>query len=313
MTIRRSTSLSLSFSLAALLLGGAAPLLVAQQSRPLFTWAGRVDREVQIAMRGRDVWARGASGNDGWRSRTQVRAGLPRNDGYVRAAVEGGRGEVSVIQQPNDRNDYTAILRIRDRSGGADRYRVSAYWEPSYSNGGHGKGRGNGRGNGGYGNGNGRGNVGGDHGHGNDGWGGAPGYPRSEGIDHRDRDADDDDRNGGASGRNGGYDDGGAYGGNAVRTALRWSGSVDSDAEIRIQGRRAEVRSLGGAGTRDVRSDVVSGLPQRDVQLMISRRQGRGNIVVVQQPSSFNGYTAILRVSDPQGGFGYYDFDLSWR
>jgi len=25
-----------------------------------------------------------------------------------------------------------------------------------------------------------------------------------------------------------------------------------------------------------------------------------------------NGYTAVIRVRDPQGGYGLYDFDLTW-
>ena len=36
----------------------AAPALQAQD-RTLFTWSGRVDREVQLTMRGRDLWSSG--------------------------------------------------------------------------------------------------------------------------------------------------------------------------------------------------------------------------------------------------------------
>jgi hypothetical protein len=191
-----------------------------------------------------------------------------------------GRGDVDVVQQPNARNDYTTIVRIVDRSGGSDRYRVSAFWQPGYSD---------------------------DRG----GWGrDRDGYPPR--VEGRDRSNDGGwSRDGGSGGNNGN----GGYGGwgNSGHTVLHWSGAVDTEEEIRIQGRRADSRSLGGAGSRDVRSDMAGGLPQRDMQLVIDQRQGRGSVFIVQQPSAWNGYTAVIRVRDPQGGFGYYDFDVDWR
>jgi hypothetical protein len=261
---------------APLFLGAAST--VAAQNRQLFTWTGRVDREIQLVMRGRQVWTRSGGRDDDGRSRTRVESMLPRNAGFVRVRALDGRGDVAVVQQPNARNNYTAIVRVRDRSGGSDRYRIVADWESSYTNG---------RGRDGDWD---RSNDGGDWDRDNDR---APSrIPR---IEPRDRSND-----GGSDG----------YG----RTALRWTGAVDDEVEIRIQGRRVDYRSLSGAGTRDVRSQIVGeGLPRRDAQILVQRHQGRGSVIVVQQPSSRNGYTAVLRVRDLQGGFGYYDFDVSWR
>jgi len=47
------------------------------------------------------------------------------------------------------------------------------------------------------------------------------------------------------------------------------------------------------------------------VELIV--REGRGDVSITQQPNSSNGYTAIIRVRDPQTGFGHYDFDVNWR
>ena len=264
-------------AMAAPLLLGAATVASAQD-RQLFTWTGRVDREIQLAMRGRSVWTRSSDQDDEGRSRTRVSAGLPRSSGYVRVERRDGRGEVDVIQQPNSWNDYTTIIRIRDRSGGSDRYRIEAFWNDR------------------------------------------------DGRWDRSREDDDWDRD-----NNGGWERGDSRAGSRLprveprdrsndgygygnRTALRWTGSVDDEVEIRIQGRRVDYRTLSGAGVRDVRSDVMGeGLPRRDVQLVVARRSGRGTVYVVQQPNASNGYVAILRVRDPQGGYGYYDFDLSWR
>ena len=267
MTMIRSMLRSFSFALP--LLAASAPALLAQ-NRTLFTWTGRVDREVQISMRGRDVWT---NSNDGGRNRVRVESMLPRSDGYVRVQTQDGRGDVSVIQQPASWNNYTTVVRVRDKSSGSDRYQLSAYWESRY---GDNRGRGN--------NGNGR-------------WG---------------RDGDDDDRNvppriDPRDRSNGGWN-------NSSGAALRWSGSVDSDVEIRLSGRQVDQRALSGGATRDARSSVIGGgLPRRDVQLVIAQHQGRGTVYVAQQPTAYNGYTAIIRVRDPQGGYGYYDFEVDYR
>ena len=276
MTMIRSTLRTLSFALP--LLAAGAPALLAQ-NRTLFTWTGRVDREVQISMRGRDVWT---NSNEGGRNRARVESMLPRSDGYVRVQTSDGRGDVAVIQQPASWNDYTTIVRVRDRSSGSDRYQLSAYWEPRYGdNRGGGYGRGNGNGNGGYG-----------------------------------RDGDDNGRDSGVPSRIDPRDrsNGGGWNNNNSGGALRWSGSVDSEVEIRLSGRSVETRALSGGDTRDARSSVIgNGLPRRDAQLVISQHQGRGTVYIAEQPTAYNGYTAVIRVRDPQGGYGYYDFEVDYR
>jgi hypothetical protein len=237
--------ISRSIPLTAALLLAAASTLSAQwdrdrnsdpQGRRLFDWAGRVDREIQIVMRGDNVWTRDVRGNENERSRTRTVGELPRRDGQVTVRLADGRGDVDVIQQPSSRNSYTTVVRIRDRSSGADRYRLSAYWQ-----------------------------------------------------------ATDD-----------GY-------GNASRTALRWTGSVDGELEIRLQGGRIDYRTLSGNQVRNVRADVGQGIPRRATELVVSRSSGRGSVYIVQQPTERNGYSAVIRVRDPQGGYGSYDFELAWR
>jgi hypothetical protein len=108
----------------------SASLVEAQAPTPraLFEWRGRVDREIQIAMRGREAWVQGTSRTDVRGGNPVVATALPRTEGVVRVAIEDGRGEAEVLQQPSSRNDYTALIAIRDRSGGADAYRVNAFW-----------------------------------------------------------------------------------------------------------------------------------------------------------------------------------------
>jgi hypothetical protein len=235
-------------TLLALGLVAAATSALAAQER-LFDWSGRVDREVRIMMRGNDVWTQDFGSREARRARARVAAALPDQPGFVRVQVLNGRGDVSVIQQPSYRNNYTTVVRIADRSGGADRYRVAAYWQPS-GRGRYGIGRGD--------------------------------------IDER-------------------FGYGGADG------LVRWSGAVDNEVEIRIQGRNVDTRTLSGNIVRDVRANLNGrALPRRDLQVSVRERQGRGTVTVVQQPGQWNGYTAVIRVRDRQGGYGYYDFDVVW-
>jgi hypothetical protein len=171
-------------------------------------------------------------------------------------------------------------VRVSDRRAGSDDYRLVAYWESRYRNG---------------------------------------SYDRRR---HGDDDDDDDDwhRNNGVPPRveprdrgNGSWNNGNGSWGYSSGTALRWSGHVDNEIEIRLQGRRFDERTLAGGEPYDQRSTVVDGLPIRDAQLLIVQRQGRGTVYVAQQPNAYNGYTAIIRVRDPQGGYGYYDFDVQYR
>jgi hypothetical protein len=93
---------------------------------------------------------------------------------------------------------------------------------------------------------------------------------------------------------------------------LRWSGSVDDD--LRISLRRGQVGYDVASGSRPMNVRSSGGiLPQRNGHLEVSMRQGRGSVQVIEQPTSYNNYTAVVRVLDRQGGYGYYDFDLVWR
>ena len=56
-----------------------------------------------------------------------------------------------------------------------------------------------------------------------------------------------------------------------------------------------------------------AGLPSRDVTITLDRHSGRGNVQVVQQPSSWNNYTAVIRIYDPAGGASFYDFSAFWN
>ena len=94
---------------------------------------------------------------------------------------------------------------------------------------------------------------------------------------------------------------------------LTWSGRVDDVVEVRISGRRVDAITRSGVQVSSVNSNLRGGgLPQRNVTVQLDQRSGRGNVYVAQQPSSYNGYTAIIRITDSRGGADYYDFTARW-
>ncbi len=283
MRLTRSSSILLTSAALA-----AAPFATAQAvERNLLTWTGRVDREVIIEIRGRDVATRGSGLDASWSPRVTMNQNLPRERGVIRVIRQNGRGDVEVLENPSARNNYTAVVRIRDTRSGADDYRVVVTYEADDVR----DFPGNGRGSDHYpGNGRGPDNYPGrnrDDGPGR----GRDDYP-SRG---KDRDRVEYDRNRRDAG------------------ALRWSGMVDGTAEIRIQGARIDAVAERGNRLRDVRYDVVgANLPRRDVRLEIVRADGRGDVRIVQQPSVWNGYVAIVRIEDRRSGYGDYSFAVRW-
>lgn len=227
------------------------PLAAHAQETVLGTWNGRVDREVQLTIRGTNVSSNTLGGQE-LNGRFRLNNALPQQDGTVRLEMANGRGDASVVQQPNSSNGYTAIIRMMDRSSGADHYRVTAYWSPAPTDMGRGMGRG-------------RGDMG-----------------RGMG---RDRGA-----------------------------MLTWRGDVDADADIRWRPGSVTQRNLNANIVRNPRSSVSGNvMTNRPGQVTATMRSGRGSVEVVQQPDASNRWTAVIRVHDPQGGYGHYEIEAYWR
>jgi hypothetical protein len=232
----------------------AAPVALSAQEQALGTFNGRVDKEVRITLRGGEVSSNTLSGQE-LRSRYRLSSPLPQQEGTVRVAVNAGRGDVSVIQQPTAANGYTAVVRIFDRSGGADVYRLATYFTPT--------------------------------------------------MDTR-------------VGRGRGYGRGRGMNANANLPALHWSGDVDGVVELTWRGGAVQTRALSGRQPRAVAAtntgDATAAMNgSAGGQTLLTSRQGRGQVEIVQQPSAANRYTTRIRITDPEPGYGHYDFNVVWR
>jgi hypothetical protein len=92
------------------------------------TWRGRVDAYVELTMQNNRVRSIEREGVPTVNEQVNFSSPLPRADVRVSVNKLNGRGEVSVIQQPNQSNNYTAIIKILDDKGGADDYEIEVNW-----------------------------------------------------------------------------------------------------------------------------------------------------------------------------------------
>src|SRR5918993_3745309 len=93
---------------------------------------------------------------------------------------------------------------------------------------------------------------------------------------------------------------------------MTWRGTVDDDVRIIIRGGTAEVETIGGSPYYDAVTNFTSSLPARRTNVSVTKRRGRGEVFVEQQPSRENNYTAIIRVRDTRGGASLYEIDVNW-
>lgn len=127
---------------------------------------------------------------------------------------------------------------------------------------------------------------------------------RRDGRDDRWDDRRDGDRRNDPNGRYG-------YGGR--REVYEWNGVVDKEVRIQLHGNRAYVQAMGAGEDRNSRGRVINSLPQQTGNLVVQRLEGRGDVLVIDQPSSRNNYTATLRIRDPRGGAARYRIVAYWE
>lgn len=92
-------------------------------------WNGSVDNKIQLTIRGDRLTSYTIAGRTYPSNNFRFTSPLPRRDVTIRVDKKDGRGDVRIYQQPSRANNYTAILEIEDKDGGADNYRLEVYWD----------------------------------------------------------------------------------------------------------------------------------------------------------------------------------------
>jgi hypothetical protein len=92
------------------------------------TWTGRVDEGAVISCRKQSCVSTVEHGAPVADEMIKFSRPLPERDTDVRLQDTEGRGEIHVIEQPRQRNNYTARVAIRDPLEGAGEYSFTLIW-----------------------------------------------------------------------------------------------------------------------------------------------------------------------------------------
>ena len=97
-----------------------------------------------------------------------------------------------------------------------------------------------------------------------------------------------------------------------ARGGMTWSGDVDDTTIVSVHGGDVRTDTVRGKDAANINEQVFGRLPHQPIFVYLRHRDGRGQIRIVQQPNPDNGFTARIRIHDPQAGRSHYDFDLGW-
>ncbi len=93
---------------------------------------------------------------------------------------------------------------------------------------------------------------------------------------------------------------------------FRWRGRVDGSDYIMLQNSQVTIRHIEYRSIRDTSYDLPVPLPQRSLQLTLTKLKGRGNVEIVRQPSAENNYTLTVLIEDTPSGDDFYEFEVVW-
>ena len=92
------------------------------------SWSGRVDEEAIVSCHDATLHLDRTAWCPGRRRALQVFPALPHRELDVRIDDRDGRGDIRVLEQPRERNNYTARISIRDPHAGAADYSFKLVW-----------------------------------------------------------------------------------------------------------------------------------------------------------------------------------------
>ena len=89
---------------------------------------------------------------------------------------------------------------------------------------------------------------------------------------------------------------------------------IDGSVEAFIRSNNIRYQVLDGAPIRDSKIAFSEPMPFTPLRsLRVQKKQGRGNVQLLEQPSAQNGYTARLRIDDPRRSGVQYNILLEWE
>jgi len=94
----------------------------------------QVDGEVEASLRGDTVFIRTLSGRDAYDDGSECNYPLPERPTGFRFDVIDRRGDIRLAAEPDRRNNFAAVVLIRDSEGGQGRYHFRISWDMAATN-----------------------------------------------------------------------------------------------------------------------------------------------------------------------------------
>ncbi len=91
-----------------------------------------------------------------------------------------------------------------------------------------------------------------------------------------------------------------------------WRGRVDITGNIIISGSEIQSQNISGNGTFTQSQNVSGYLARRPGSISVRKTDGRGNISIIQQPSSENDFIGIVQITDTEKGADDYEIEITW-
>jgi hypothetical protein len=98
-----------------------------------------------------------------------------------------------------------------------------------------------------------------------------------------------------------------------ARPGLMWSGRVDGVVRVVVQASSAVSQVVIGNQLEGERVNFVRALPRELLpNAAVKKVRGRGNVEIVEFPTSSNGWRLVFEVNDGSGGADNYEIEVGW-
>lgn len=91
-----------------------------------------------------------------------------------------------------------------------------------------------------------------------------------------------------------------------------WTGKIDEKISFVIKGNEVLISDISGAGYKENSRKLLGVLPNRPAELSAKIRDGKGEIIVLQQPNRQNEYTGIVQLVNNKLTSETFRLEISW-
>ncbi|HQU81728.1 MAG TPA: hypothetical protein PKY59_01300 [Pyrinomonadaceae bacterium] len=98
----------------------------------------------------------------------------------------------------------------------------------------------------------------------------------------------------------------------AQQSSMTWRGTVDDTIQVRIRNRNVRTQHISGREYFDSSYNFDGRAGRQGSRARVDKRDGRGRVQIIEQPSRRNNWTTVIQISDTKGGPDRYRFTVYW-